>query len=157
MKNKIYNPSHKLVVINQEEYSIPDYFQYYTTGAETIPTDDQLIVTSRRANERYEILANDIFSNPNLADLLVAINNDVLLWNTPLDYDLLDLQGEILYDYVKKIYKTNFESPEKWKEIIDQKVLDDDEKYRVVLIPKQESIQKVIRKIKEYFEEREVK
>ncbi len=146
-------------VLDDEVHTVRDYFQYYTTGVESVPQENDLFVTERRPNERYEVLSYSLFNNENLAGMLTAINNDVFLWNMPMDSDGEDLNVKILYDYIQKLYKSPIppQDVSLWENIAKDKVDFINTKYQVVLVPQVKSLQKLSRKIKDYFESRVVK
>lgn len=158
MKPKIYKFDKKVGSLGKTSYQVTDYFQYYTTGIEDLPGAEQLYVTQRRDNERYEVLAWNIFNDENLADLLLGLNNDVFLWATPSDNNSFQEQVDITYDYLQKKNKTRFpnEDVELWKQIAYDIVEYNDDKLRNVIIPRTEFLQKISRTFKDSFQNRTV-
>ena len=158
MRLKIYNFNKKQGSIGNTGYQVADYFQWYTTGLEDVPIPEQLFITERNNLERYENIAYDLFRNENLADFLVAMNNDTFLWNTPLDNDSFLDSIDIMYDYIQKKNKTRFlpEDEENWKAIATEKIQKDDDILRYIIIPRKEHLQKLTRAFKDYLISRTV-
>ncbi len=156
MNQRVYSFDKKEAKIGDSEFTCTDYFQYYTTGLEDIIDHNMLYVTERRNNERYEVLSHNLFNDADLSDMLLGLNNDVYLWDMPSGNDEFEHLVDVTYDYIQKVNKTKFPSEdiEQWKEIARQRVQDDDDAVRVVIIPKVSQVQKISRYFKDYFKTR---
>jgi hypothetical protein len=139
--------------------TIADYWQYYTTGVENLVNNNEYFRTDRLENERSEVITWKFFDDPGLSDIILALNNDVYLWDTPFDYELVEQITDNKMNYIKKMYKADM--PEDVEQYWYDKTLRDTLEYqdilRSVVLPRYSDLQTVIRKIKEYFRDREVK
>lgn len=158
MKNKVYNFDKKQGYLGDIEFTVTDYFQYYHTGIEDLIPNEMLILTERYNNERSEVLAYQLLNSENLADTILAINNDVFLWDSPYDNDMFELNIDMIFRYIQKVNKSNMSQSEtyRYQNIARQYVSQDDTMLRSVLVPKMESTQKIARILKDYLRNRKV-
>ena len=156
MKQKIYNFNKKVGKIGEVEYQVSDYFQFYHTGLETIIPDDMLMLTQRFNNVRSEVLAYQFLESENLSDTILAINNDVYLWDSPYDNDMYEESVDMFFEYIKKTHKTTVSSDLeiRFLEIAREHVEIDDNMLRNVIIPKKENLQKISRMLKDHLKGR---
>ena len=156
MRQKIYNFDKKIGSLGDIKFEVSDYFQYYHTGIEELIVDDMLYITDRNNNERSEVLAYEFFESADLSDTILALNNDVYLWDTPYDNDMYETSIDLIMEYIKKKNKTrmNIDVEERYQEIARAHVSDDDSMLRSVIIPRQEYVQKISRVIKDYLKSR---
>ncbi len=156
---KVYNFNKKIGQLGDIKFSIPDYFQWYTTGFESLISDDMLLITERYNNERSEVLAYKLLDNEHLSDTLIALNNDNYMWDSPYDSDMFEVSVDMVFKYIEKINKTkmNRHQNDKFQEISRDIVTLDDEELRYIIIPRKEYIQKISRIFKNYKTKRELK
>lgn len=184
MKSKIYKFDEKTGLLDGKYFIVRDYFQYYTTGIESLIDQypDNLALTSRENAERPEQIMYDIFGDADLADVFVALNNQNYLWSTPFELDAFHDAIEFRMNYVELLMRDRIQRidviGDTGEKILDEygepiweyndvgqacydKVSEDihaeDDKARQVVIPDKDSYQFIIRKINEYFKSREVK
>lgn len=159
MKQKIYNFKKKKGFIGNVEYEVSDYFQFYHTGIETIIPDNMLVITQRHNNERSEVLAYELLDSANLSDTILALNNDVYLWDSPYDNDMFEEMVDITLNYIQRVYKTTMTPPVlyRFEEHARELVTEDDDMLRNVVLPKKEQVQKISRIIKDNLKSRIVK
>jgi len=158
MTLKLFDFDLRWGILNKQELYVKDYFQFYTIGAEEIieKHPNKFIITERFENERAEILTNNLFDNANISDLILAINNDTYLWDTPVDGSLLlkILEGKM--KYIRSISKVPLTPNEvdRWTDIFTNEIISQDTERRSVIIPKTAEIQRITRYIKDYFKSR---
>jgi hypothetical protein len=113
----------------------------------------------RHDNERSEVITWKYFDDPGISDVIVMINNDNYLFDAPMDWDSLRKVIEQRMNYVKKQYKTPMtpEEEEYWIEKITKQVIASRDQQSTVVLPKMPDLQSVIRKMKKYLSQREVK
>ena len=142
-----------------EKLQIADYFQWYISGISDLTNDQEFVLTDRYDNERSEVLAYNFYENESVADVLVLANNDNFLWDAPADYDLLWDITENKYGYFRKEHKVQMsvDEEEYWKQKMRDQTTAAHSNQSVIAIPIRGSLQKVIRKMNEFLEEREVK
>jgi len=142
-----------------EKLTITDYWQWYTTGIESLINDQEFVMTQRYDNERSEILAYNFYENEAVADLLVLINNDNFLWDAPADFDLLWDITDNKMKYLEDQNKIAFNEDQKnyWREKMEAKVSSTNSIQSKIVIPDRSYLQRVIRNVNEYLEGREVK
>ncbi len=164
MRPKIYDFNKISREIKHESigkyFHITDYFQYYTTGIENITNNNELYIeTERYDNERTDILSWEFYLNENYSDLLLAINNDVYLWDSPVDYDTIDIIVNQQLLYIQKIQNKIFNDQEKeyWTNKIKNKVIQNNDYKRKILMVSDGDKNKITRQIKDIFKSREVK
>ena len=158
MKPKIYDFKKRIGKFKDTEFTVSDYFQYYTTGLEDVIDSDMLMITERYNNERSEVLAYVFLGSEHLSDTLLALNNDVYLWDSPYDNNMMETVVDVTYDYIQKIYKTQFmpEEVEKYKEFSRELAETDDNMLRNIIIPKKEYMQRISRYLRDHMRSREV-
>ena len=169
MKQTIYNfkPT-KIKLKNDREgqvVQVRDYFEFYTTGIETVPfkNENHYFETTRFEAERSEILSFQMLESEDLSDVILALNNDVYLWDSPMTYDLkmevLANKMEIIrYNFYKNDPK-QIEDPyvsKYWQETFMDQMDKHNEIQQKVIIPKFPKVQRVVRDIKRYLDKRRV-
>ena len=183
MKSTVYKFDYKVGELENRLYYVRDFFQYYTTGIEKIITDNpkEFNITSRQNAERPESIVYDIYGDPDLADIFVAINNQNYLWATPFDLDAFQDAIDFRMDYVKLLMKNRIQAtavldidgnpildvngrPEVTYNNVGMECYDkvsedihaEDDKARQIVVPSRLGITNVQRLIKDYFEKRTV-
>jgi hypothetical protein len=136
-----------------------DYWTWYTTGVESIVNEQDFVLTDRYDNERTDVLAYNFYESESTADVLVLINNDNFLWDAPADFDLMWDITDNKMEYLLTLNKLPFEESEYnyWREKMSTKTEKTHDIQSEIVIPNRNTLQKTIRKINEYLEEREVK
>jgi len=163
MKFKIYNFDKKRTVSKNESegfsYTVTDYWQYYTTGVESLVNNKDFFKTDRLTNERIDVLAYKFYNDADYSDVIVASNNDAFLWSCPFDYAYGEKIAQNKMNYFKKLHKRELTDDEKvyWNAVFLNDVANLNEMQSTVVAPKFQVIQKVVREIREYFYKREVK
>ena len=143
---------------------VRDYFEFYTTGIEEVPfkNENHYFETQRFESERSEILAYQMLENEDLSDVILALNNDVYLWDAPMTYDLkmkvLDNKmGLLKYNFYRE---DNQDLPsftrKYWQELFMKQMDDFNDTQKKVIIPRFSKIQRVIRDIRRYLDKRRV-
>jgi len=164
MKQTIYDFE---PIINQLEndrkgeiYKVRDYFEFYHTGIEQLPfTNESLyFATNRFMNERSEVITNAFFEDPNLSDIVLALNNDVYLWDAPFDNATQEM---IANNQIANIEETQKQvlSPEQKKYYLRKinKSLDEQNtKQSIIVLPKFKNLARVQRLMKKYLNSRRV-
>jgi elongation factor P--beta-lysine ligase len=144
-----------------EYYNSADYFQWYTTGIESVVQENEssFFLTKRLNNERPEVLSWKFFGDANYADLLTSVNNDNFLWDGPTDWDTAQFVIQNKMNYLKRVNKVQFDPDEEnyWNEKMTSKVSRTIEVQSTVIVPKYPELQSIVRKIKRYLESRVVK
>lgn len=142
-----------------EKLQVPDYFQWYIAGISDLTNDQEFVLTDRYDNERTEVLAYNFYENESVADVLVLANNDNFLWDAPADYDLLWDIADNKYQYFRHEHKVNMsvDEEEYWKQKMKDQTVAAHTSQSVIAIPIRSNLQKVIRKMNDFLEEREVK
>lgn len=160
MTPKIYDYQMRNGYLGDSIYTVKDYFQYYTISVEDIIEDNPnlYLSTERYENERTEILTYKLFGNENLSDVILAINNNVYLWDTPASADSVYAAVEGRMRYLETQFKTAMSTEEiaKWENIFEEQLLAEETAKRTVILPEAASMQKVIRSIRKYFNSRQV-
>ena len=149
----------KIGVIGDVQYEVSDYFQFYHTGIEKLIPLDMLVITERNNAERSEVLAFEFLDSPDLSDTILALNNDVYLWDSPYDNDMFEGVIDVMMEYIKKEHKIAL-TPEvqaRYEEIARDHVTIDDNMLRNVILPRKEYIQKIARIIKDELKSKIVK
>jgi hypothetical protein len=162
MKQSIYDfDTIKNVTINDElgpVVEVRDYFQYYTTGLEDVPFDEDCFSTDRYQNERTDVIAYNFFEDENLSDLILAMNNDTYMFDCPVDYDT---QCDIVDARINMIEALNHQQlrpgqVEFYRELFDKEMNEINEAQDVIVLPKFNKIAKIRRDMEKYLENREV-
>jgi len=135
-----------------------DYWQWYITGIESLINENDFVLSDRYDNERSEVLTYNFYENENISDVLLLVNNDNYLWDAPVDGDLLDEVIDNKFNYFKKINKTPLSTDEEmyWENKIKEKSVLMNNVQREIVIPIRSELQKVIRNINKFIQEREV-
>ena len=179
---KIYNFNRKTVNVHDidpmnteettsmENYNVVDYFDVYHTGVGEYvinKSPSSFVITKNEENERPEVLTNLLYSDENLSDMVLAINNRTYLWNTPIDYDTFyDIRNSYIkyiekimdIDMTDEITKENYVNNIKphLEKIITDKLEYYQDNLRKVILPRTSDLEKVIKNIKDYFKSRKV-
>ena len=165
MDFKLYNFD-KVIKTSENEskgftYKVTDYWQYYTTGVESLVNSKEFFKTDRRENEKTEVLTWKFYNSPDTADIVLASNNDVFLWDTPFDFSYGEKIKDNKMNYFKKIYKKDLSDTDDvylyYNNIFIKDVADMNEQQSTVVLPKMGYLQQVIRKFQDYFRQRTVK
>jgi len=162
--NKIYKFDVKtkqlLHEVMGDYFDVVDYFQYYTTGVENLINEENmlLIETDRYEKERHDLLAWTFYRNENFTDVLLAINNENIFWNDVMDFDTLDIIKKNKLKYIQKIKNKTFtpEEQEYWDKKISNTLENNNDNQRKIIIVSDGDKNTMVRKIKDYFKEREV-
>jgi len=164
LEYKIYNFDETERQLNNEQlgekFIVKDYFQYYTTGIESIVKENEndFEKIKRQDNERSEVITYNLYQDANASDVIVSINNDVYLWDAPFVWDTLDFVVKNKMTYVQKVFKSPMleDDYRYWERNIISDVIKTRDIQSTVVVPKREYIQKTIRKIKRYLKERTI-
>ena len=142
-----------------ELLTVTDYFQWYMTGVESIINNTDFVMTDRYDNERTENISYNFYENENVSDVLVLLNNDNYLFDAPADWDLLQDITDNKLNYYKKQNKVQLTPEEEkyWRNKLEEQSINAHEAQKSIIIPLKSELQKTIRHINEYFEQREVK
>ena len=142
-------------------YKVTDYWQYYTTGVESLVNNNEFFKTDRLINERSEILTWKFYNNPDISDVVLATNNDVYLWDSPFEYSYGEKIKDNKMNYFQKLYKKDLDITDDvyiyYNNIFLEDVKTLNEQQSTVVLPKLNYIQQIIRKYQNYFNSREVK
>jgi hypothetical protein len=136
-----------------------DYWQWYTTGIENMVNNQEFFITDRLQNERSEVVSWKLYDDPNISDVILAINNDVYLWDAPFDYDMVENITNNKMEYLERVYKVHMTEDEKtyWRDKMLNKTKTLQNTLQSVVVPKYSNLQSIIRKIKDYLNDRIVK
>ena len=155
---------------SMENYVVTDYFQYYTTGVESVisKAPSRYVVTNQYENERPEVLTNALYDNENLSDMVLAINNRTYLFSSPFDPDISYEILEAYTRYFRKISNisdadsyTQSQFENYYKPLLQERFSDDllsvyNNYLRQVILPKTAEVERVMKDIKDYFKSRKV-
>ncbi len=159
MDSTVYKFNLKVGLLDEKIFVVRDYFEFYTTGVENLIREnpDMFRFTERRQTERPEVLANDLYKDPNEADVIVAVNNQNYLNIMPFDYDTYFKAKDFRIKYMKYLMKKRYEDI---SEIIDERVEEDidhmNELSKLVIVPTPRDLSIIKRKIQDYFQSRKV-
>ena len=161
MQSTVYKFSPKFGILDNKIFNVRDYFEYYTTGVESIIKDNPEFFkfTTRKNTERPEQIMYDLFNDENLGDTFIAINNQNYLWATPFDLDSFHDTVEFRMNYIKNLMKDRLNDPGVYdimEERITEELYKEDDKSRAVIVPDLNSHRHVNKKIEEYFKSRKV-
>lgn len=178
MESRVYKQDFRAGLLEKKVFYVRDYFKYYTTGIEDLITafPDQFSLTTRRDAERPENIMVDLFDDPDLADVFVAINNQNYMWATPFDLDAFHDAITFRMNYIEllmrgRIEKQEIRDPETGKVIktiyndvgdacykkASDSIHEIDDVSRKIVVPNKNSVSFVVKKIEEYLKIREVK
>jgi len=154
-------------IINQLEndrkgeiFKVRDYFEFYHTGIEQLPfTNESLyFATTRFANERSEVITNAFFEDPDLSDLVLALNNDVYLWDAPFDNATQEMIAESQIANIEETQKQVLSPEQKryYLRKINKSLDEQNDKQSVIVLPKFKNLARVQRLIKKYLNSRRV-
>jgi len=164
MKQKIYNFT---PITNQlqndykgEIFKVRDYFEFYHTGIEQLPFQNEALyfATNRFPNERSEVLTNAFFEDPDMSDLLLALNNDVYLWDAPFDnatQEMITLNKIAMIEHNRK-QTLDISQKMYFEEKINTQLEIINSKQSVIVLPKYKNLARINRLIKKYLNERKV-
>ncbi len=176
MKSSVYSFEPKIGLLDNKIFLHRDYFEFYTTGVESIIKDTPTAFrfTTRQNTERPEQIMYDIYSDADLSDVFVAINNQNYLWSTPFGLDAFQDAVAFRMNYVELLMRDRITKEDitdnlgnvietTYNEVGDicyDKVREDihneDDSARTIIVPDTNSTQLVNRKIREYFTSRKV-
>ena len=166
MISKLYNDTKRIGVLNNKYFILNDYFTYYTGGVQSIINDnlDAFAFTKRLDNERPEQIAHDLYTNKNLSDMIIALNNQNYLFGAPMDGDTYLTAIDFRYAYVEKLmndrlnskYDNNQESIDIIKERVEESIDKINENSKRIIIPTTSAYQAVLKNIDKYFKSRKV-
>ncbi len=105
MKSTVYKFDYKEGLLDNKIMYVRDYFQYYTTGVESVVQDvpQYFQMTERYDAERPEQIMFNIYNDADLADTFVAINNQNYLWSTPFDLDAFQDAIELKMNFLETL------------------------------------------------------
>jgi hypothetical protein len=171
VKSRIYKQEWKLGLLDNKVFKVRDYFQYYTTGIESVILEKPEFFewVKRESGERPEVLMQIEFGEQDLADMFVALNNQNYLWGTPFNYDDLVDAIEFRMNYVKFKMRDRIEETinpdgsvtyndvgEIMQRKVEETLSTEDEQARYVIIPKKNDVSAVEMFIEDYLEGRNV-
>jgi hypothetical protein len=141
-----------------QTFAVTDYWQYYTTGVERLITDKEFFLSKREINERSEVLAWKYYDNPSVSDVIVASNNDNYLFDAPFENEMKEKILDSKLNYVKKLYKNSMsmDLEQYFKDKLEYDVDKLNDIQRNVVLPKQNFASPMLRKMKTYFQMRQV-
>ena len=143
-----------------EIYKVRDYFEFYHTGIEQLPfTNEHLyFATNRLTNERSEVITNAFFEDPDLSDLVLALNNDVYLWDAPFDNATQEMiaGNQLAAIEENRKQKLSLEQKEYYLIKINTKLDVQNTKQSVIVLPRFQNLARVNRLIKNYLNQRRV-
>ena len=161
MKQQIYNFKDTVTQtendIKGEVFRTRDYFEYYHTGIEELPfqNESMYFVTQRYPNERTEVIANLFYEDADLSDTILAMNNDVYWWDAPTDFDTSELIVENKIKMVEDLRKEKLGShKEFYHDLFTQEVEVQNDIQKKIVIPKFRNLARVNRLIKKYLTNR---
>ena len=164
MKQTIYNFS---PITNQLEndfqgeiFEVRDYFEFYHTGIEQLPfTNENLyFATNRLTNERSEVITNAFFEDPDLSDIVLALNNDVYLWDAPFDNATQEMIAQNTLSHIEENRKQQLSAEQKeyYLSKINTRLDVQNTKQSVIVLPKFKNMARVTRLIRKYLDQRRV-
>ena len=163
IKNQLQN-DRKGQIVNTR-----DYFEFYHTGIELLPYQKgkDYFQTTRVELERSEVIAYDFYDEEDLSDLVLALNNDVYLWDGVTTFDMKRLVAMNKFNmYKENMFRGDYENDvaKDWIEnnkmklinrfIAEMEIQDDIQKE--IIVPKFQNLQRVIRNIRKYLDNRKV-
>jgi len=184
MDSNLYKFNFKIGILDQKTFAVRDYFEYYTTGVESLIDDypSFFAITTRLDNERPENIMKDMFNNSDMSDTFVAINNENYLWSTPYNLNAFHDAVEFRMNYVELLMRDRvIRTTEKnhlgtevrdannkpiihynqvgdlCKDKVTADIESEDEAGRTIIIPEGSNLAFVDRKIKDYFKSRKVR
>jgi len=164
MKQTIYNFK---PITNQLEndfkgeiFEVRDYFEFYHTGIEQLPfTNEKMyFATNRLTNERSEVITNAFFEDPDLSDVVLALNNDVYLWDTPFDNATQEMIAKSTLDNIEENRKQKLSEEQQsyYLSKINTQLDVQNTKQSVIVLPKFKNMARVLRLIEKYLNQRRV-
>jgi hypothetical protein len=165
MKTKVYNFNKRVSQLFHEEpgevLEYSDYFQWYTTGVEElVKTNDSFFIqTDRYEKEKTDALSYIFFNNENYSDMLLALNNDVFLWDMPVDASSLEISKNNYLNYIERLFQRALTEDEKiyWGNRLENKLEKENDYKRKIITVSDGDKGQTLRMIKAYFKSREVK
>jgi hypothetical protein len=146
--------------VDGEVVETSDYFEFYHTGIEDIQDDENqhFFVTDRYEGERSEILAWNFYQNENYSDVLLALNNEVYLWDNPFGGDIQEDVKDNQLLYVQRLYQRQLDDYEKeiWSQKLSEHIKESNDTQRTIVAPHKRNINSTVRKMREYMEDRKV-
>lgn len=105
-------------------------------------------------DERLENVAYQLYGDENIADLLLAINDENFIWSSPLNQDILLEQSKIvLKEYAENLNIHNFNENLSYLELqekINQYIDDSNSKRKKFKVPKADYLGEVINLVNNY-------
>ena len=162
MNSKIYKFDMKVGVLDNKLYGVRDYWQYYTTGVESVGAwyPEALNYATRENAERPEQIMYNRFNDADLADMFVALNNQNYIWATPFSLDAFQDAVDMRISYITYLMRDRIddENVEKSMRVkAEADIYAQDTLARTVFVPDRDNVAFLNRRIKEYFENRTVK
>jgi len=144
-----------------EIYEVRDYFEFYHTGIEQLPflNEKMYFATNRLINERSEVITNAFFEDPDLSDVVLALNNDVYLWDAPFDTATQEMiaMNQIAAIEENRKQKLNEEQiNDYYLPKINARLDEQNTKQSIIVLPKFKNLARVIRLMEKYLEQRRV-
>ncbi len=159
MKPTIYKFNEKIGLLDNKLYTVKDYTEYYTTGIEDVIREyPQIFAYSIRDDlETPENIMYNMFNDENLADVIVACNNENFIWNVPMDFDLYNDAVDFRMLYLRFLMLDRMDDIQVdsiMKERMELQVDDIDRRMKKVFIPHPEKISFTMKRIKDYIRSR---
>ena len=164
MKQTIYNfaPTKNQLEndFKGEVFEVRDYFEFYHTGIEQLPfTNEKLyFATNRLTNERSEVITNAFFEDPDLSDMVLALNNDVYLWDAPFDNATQEMiaKNQVAAIEENRKQKLSAEQEQYYLSKINTTLDEQNIKQSIIVLPRFKNLARINRLIKKYLDERRV-
>jgi len=148
---------------NGEVINSRDYFQWYTTGIESVVfhTKNDYFLTSRYENERSEVIMYNFFDKEHISDVLLAVNNDVYLWDAPFNYDTQEIVIQNKINIIEHNRKQSLTpgangSRKYYHDKFTEELEAQNVVQRNIIVPRYNKLQKVIRNLKRFLDNRKV-
>jgi hypothetical protein len=165
MKQTIYNFQPIKAQLEHETkgeiYKVRDYFEFYHTGIEELPfTNEKLyFATNRLPNERSEVLTNEFYEDPDLSDIILALNNDVYLWDAPFDTATQEMIAQNQIAAIEENRKQKLSKDQinfYYLPKINENLEVQNSKQSVIVLPRFKNLARVTRLMKKYLNQRRV-
>lgn len=153
MNNSVYTYER----MNVLDYNVVDFTSYYYGSISRFlkQYSNFFEVYTLHDDEKLEEISYRFYETTDYADLILAINEDVFLWNVPYNEDINIERYEIL----RRVLSNNtdiagsLESKQERIDILSRGMIEDSEKLkRNILIPKNEYISNIIGLVEKYRE-----
>ncbi len=162
MKPTIYKFSEKVGLLDNKLYTVRDYTEYYTTGIESVVIQypEVFAYAIRDDLERPENIMYNMFKDENLADVLVAANNENFMWDIPMDFDLYNDVVDFRMIYLDFLMLDRMDDDVVvaiMKDRMIEQVDEIDRRMKKVFLPNPEKISFTLKRIKDYVKNRKCK